>query len=50
MLSQDTVEFEHVTLDLAPKILNATDVIMALCKELRMIDTKCLNELTSSAL
>ena len=42
MLSRDTVEFAHVALGLAPKILDTSDVISALCKELRMIDTEVL--------
>ena len=42
MLSRDTVEFAHVTVGLVPKILDAIDVISALCKELRMIDTEVL--------
>lgn len=42
MLSRDIVEFAHVTLGLVPKILDAIDMISALCKEFRMIDTEVL--------
>ena len=32
----NTVEFTHVALGLIPEILNAIDVIVAVCEELRM--------------
>jgi len=36
----NTVEFAHVPLGLVPEILNAIDVIVAVCEELRMVDTE----------
>ena len=42
MRSRHTVEFVHVLLGLIPKIFDAIDVIAALCKEFRMIDTEML--------
>jgi hypothetical protein len=36
----NTVEFAHMTFGLVPEILNAVDVIMTVCKELEMVDTK----------
>ena len=36
----NTVEFTHVALGLIPEILNAIDVIVAICEELRMVDTE----------
>ncbi len=38
----NTVEFAHVPLDLVPEILNAIDVIVAVCEELRMVDTEVM--------
>ena len=35
---RDTVEFTHVALGLVPEILDPVDVIMTVCKEMRMID------------
>jgi hypothetical protein len=49
MLSRDTVEFAHVALGLAPKILDTSDVISAFCKELRMIDTEVLSHTSASS-
>ena len=34
----DTIEFTHVALGLVPEILNAVDVVLTVCKELRMVD------------
>ncbi len=42
MLLWDTVEFAHVTLGLVPEVLNAIDVIVAVCEELRMVDTEVM--------
>ena len=42
MLLWDTVEFTHVALGLVPEILNAIDVIVAVCEELRMVDTEVI--------
>jgi hypothetical protein len=36
----NTVEFAHIPFGLVPEILNAVDVIMTVCKELGMVDTK----------
>ena len=38
----NTVEFTHVALGLIPEILNAIDVIVAVCEELRMVDTEVM--------
>ena len=38
----NTVEFTHVGLGLVPQILNAIDVIVAVCEELRMVDTEVM--------
>ena len=38
----NTVEFTHVALGLVPEILNAIDVIVAVCEELRMVDTEVM--------
>ena len=38
----NTVEFTHVALDLIPEIINAIDVIVAVCEELRMVDTEVM--------
>jgi hypothetical protein len=38
----NTVEFAHVPLGLVPEILSAIDVIVAVCEELRMIDTEVM--------
>ena len=37
-----TVKFTHVALGLIPEILNAIDVIVPVCKELRMVDTEVM--------
>ena len=42
MLLWDTVEFTHVALGLVPEILNAIDVIVAVCEKLRMVDTEVM--------
>ena len=38
----NTVEFTHVALGLILEILNAIDVILAVCEELRMVDTEVM--------
>ena len=38
----NTVEFTHVALGLIPEILNAIDVIVAVCEELRVVDTEVM--------
>ena len=38
----NTVEFTHVVLGLVPEILNAVDVIVAVCEELGMVDTEVM--------
>ena len=38
----NTVEFTLVALGLIPEILNAIDVIVAVCEELRMVDTEVM--------
>ncbi len=40
MLGGNTIEFPHMTFGLVPKILNSIDVIVALRKQLRMVDSK----------
>ena len=40
MCFRDTIEFAHVALGLIPEVLDAIDVIMTVCKELRMINAK----------
>ena len=37
----NTVEFTHVALGLVPEILNAIDVIVAVCEELRKATLFC---------
>ena len=39
----NTVEFAHVPLGLVPEILNAIDVIVAVCEELRMVDAEVMD-------
>ena len=34
----NTIEFAHMTLCLVPKVLNAIDVILLVCKKLRVVD------------
>ena len=46
----NTIEFTHVALGLVPKILDAIDVIVAVCKELRMVDAEVVKSDTSSTL
>ena len=41
----NTVEFAHVPLGLVPEILNAIDVIVAVCEELRMVDAEVMKVL-----
>ena len=36
----NTVEFTHVTLGLVPEILDAVDVVVAVCKQRGMIDAE----------
>ena len=38
----NTVKFTHMTLSLAPEILNAVDVVCLVCKQFGMVDTKVL--------
>ena len=38
----NTVEFTHVALGLILEILNAIDVIVAVCEQLRMLDTEVM--------
>ena len=38
----NTVEFAHVPLGLVPENLNAIDVIVAICEELRIVDTEVM--------
>ena len=40
MVFRDTIEFTHVPLGLVPEILDAVDMIVAVSKELRMVDAK----------
>lgn len=42
MRLENNVEFTHVALGLIPEILNAIDVIVAVCDELRMVDTEVM--------
>ena len=42
MLLWNTVEFTHMTLGLVPKVLNAIDMILLVCKEFRVVDTEML--------
>ena len=39
----NTIEFAHVPLGLVPEILNAIDVIVAVCEELRMVDAEVMD-------
>ena len=39
----NTIEFTHVALGLVPKILDAIDVIVAVCEELRMVDAEVMD-------
>ena len=38
----NTVEFTHVALGLVPEILDAIDVIVAVCEELRVVDAEVM--------
>ena len=38
----DTVEFAHVALRLVPKVLNPVDVVLLVCKEFGVVDSKVL--------
>ena len=42
MLFGNTIEFTHMALGLVPEIFNAIDVIVAVCKELGMLDPEML--------
>tara|TARA_B100000767_G_C19592335_1_gene462018 strand:+ start:229 stop:399 length:171 start_codon:yes stop_codon:yes gene_type:complete len=36
----NTIEFTHVTLGLVPEVLDAIDMVMAVGKELRVVDAE----------
>ena len=38
----NTVEFAHVPLGLVPETRNAIDVIVAVCEEVRVVDTEVM--------
>ncbi len=38
----DTVEFAHVALRLVPKVLNPVDVVLLVCNEFGVVDSKVL--------
>ena len=38
----DTVEFAHMALRLVPKVLNPVDVVLLVCKEFGVVDSKVL--------
>ena len=38
----NTIEFTHVALGLVPEILDAVDVIVAVCEDLRMVDAEVM--------
>ena len=38
----DTVEFAHMALRLLPKVLNPVDVVLLVCKEFGVVDSKVL--------
>jgi hypothetical protein len=38
----NTVEFAHVALRLVPKVLNPVDVVLLVCKEFGVVDSKVL--------
>jgi len=40
MLGWNAVEFPHMAFGLVPKILNSIDVIVAICKQLRVVDSE----------
>ena len=40
MSLQDTVEFAHMAFGLVPKILNPIDVVLLVCKEFGVVDSK----------
>ena len=42
MLLWNTIEFTHMTLCLVPKILNPVDVVLLVCKEFGVVDSKVL--------
>ena len=42
MLLGNTIEFPHVTLRLVPKVFDAIDVILFVCKEFGMVDAVVL--------
>ena len=39
----NTLEFLHIPLGLVPEILDAIDVIVAVCEELRMVDAEVMD-------
>ena len=39
---RDTVEFAHLALRLVPKILDAVDVVLLVCKEFGVIDLEVM--------
>ena len=40
MLFWNTIKFTHVTLGLIPEVLDTTNMIMPVCKQFGMVDTK----------
>ena len=42
MRLENTIEFTHVALGLVPEILDAVDVIVAVCEDLRMVDAEVM--------
>ena len=50
MVPGSPIEFTHVALRLVAKILDAVDLALLACKELGVVDPKCLKSETSSAL
>ena len=40
MSLRDTVEFAHMAFGLVPKILNPIDVVLLVCKEFGVVDSK----------
>ena len=40
VLLWDTIKFAHMALCLVPEILNPIDMVLAVCKQLRVVDSK----------
>lgn len=40
MRFRDTIKFTHVALGLIPEVLNTVDVVVAVCKQLGMVDSE----------